>query len=456
MQAVTNSPSQSQPRKRAVIVGLGTTGLSCARFLSARDDYELLAVDSRETPPGVDILRSEMPNVALKTGAIDVADLKQADLIVLSPGVALRTPAVAEAVASGVEVVGDIELFARVVNAPVVAITGSNGKSTVTTMLDEIARVAGLDARAGGNLGTPALDLLDPEAPDFYILELSSFQLETTHSLTAEAATVLNISADHMDRYDNIEDYAAAKAKVYLGAAHRIVNLDDPRVVAMAGNAHLIGFTLAEPAEGQYGLREFENELWLAKGEQLLLRASELQVAGRHNLANALAAMALAEAMDIPPAAVRAGLMSYGGLVHRCQLVAEHKGVRWYDDSKGTNVGATVAALEGLPGMAVLIAGGQAKNQDFLPLRETLAKHARAVVLLGEDAALIEQAIDAVVPVVRVGDMRQAVAKAATLAMVGDAVLLSPACASFDMFHDYHQRGLAFVAAVEEVTGHER
>jgi len=440
--------------RRALVVGLGRTGLSCARFLAARG-VEIAVTDSRAAPPGLEALREALPDAAVFLGDFDAAAFAQADTIVLSPGVSRREPLVRAAEARGAEIIGDIELFARYADAPVVAITGSNGKSTVTTLVGEMARAAGRDARVGGNLGIPALDLLvQGEAPDLYVLELSSFQLETTYSLNARAAAVLNVSEDHLDRYDGMDDYLAAKARIFHGEGTAVINADDPRVAALAAPlpaGRVVRFTLGEPAAGEFGVRTRQGAPWLYRGEEALVAVAELGLRGWHNVANALAALALGEAAGLDRGPMLTALREFTGLPHRSQFVAERAGVAWFNDSKGTNVGATLAALRGLPGeRIVLIAGGRGKGQDFSALRSVVAERGRAVVLIGEDAALIEAALAGTVAVERAEDMAAAVAAAARLAQAGDSVLLSPACASFDMFSGYEQRGEVFMARVRE------
>jgi len=431
-----------------VIVGLGKTGLSCARYLAAHGE-SFAVVDSRDAPPGIDALRREFPDVAVHLGGFDAAVMARAQRLIVSPGVAVAEPTIAAAARDGVEVVGDIELFARAVPAPVVAVTGANGKSTVTTLVAEMIRAAGLTIQVGGNLGTPALDLLAAAVPEFYVLELSSFQLETTRSLNAAAAVVLNISPDHLDRYDDVNDYAAAKRHIYHGDGTMVINNDDPVVAAMIESGRkVVRFGLGVPGPGDFGVRDHNGEACLAKGAEILMAAAELRIKGSHNIANALAALALGEAVGLPVASMLATVRSFPGLPHRTQWVASRNGVTWYDDSKGTNVGATLAALQGMPGKVVLIAGGLGKGQDFTPLKAAVAAKARAVVVLGQDAALIERAVAGAVPVVHAGDMDEAVARAAALAQEGDTVLLSPACASFDMFKGYEHRGEVFTAAV--------
>jgi len=439
---------------KVVVVGLGVTGVSCVRYL-VRNGVMPVLVDTRAEPPGLAALRNEFPALRVHTGEMPSAVLNSAEQILLSPGVALQTPAIAVAQAHGVEVIGDIELFARHARAPVVAITGSNGKSTVTTLVGEMGKRAGRDTAVGGNLGTPALDLLRDPEPDLYVLELSSFQLETTHSLAPASATVLNISPDHMDRYATVGDYAAAKQRIFGQAKVKVVNQDDAAVMAMvSGNSGVVGFSLDFPIDGGFGILPVAGERWLAQGDKPLLPVSELRLAGDHNVANALAALALGVAVNLPMHAMLSVLREFTGLPHRTQLVAEKNGVRWYNDSKGTNVGATLAAIAGLPGPLVLIAGGDGKGQDFSPLRDSLADKVCAVVLIGRDALLIEAAIANAVPVVHATSMADAVVRAAELAQSGTSVLLSPACASFDMFHNYAHRGDVFAIEAQKWVSH--
>lgn len=440
-----------QTAKRTLIVGLGKTGVSCARFLAGRGEQVAVA-DSRIAPPGLDVLRDELPDVPVFVGGFSEEAFNAADRLLVSPGVSLQEPVIASAVSRGVEVVGDIELFCRYAQAPIVAITGSNGKSTVTTLVGEMARADGKRVLLGGNLGTPALELLNEPVPELYVLELSSFQLETVRSLNAVAAVVLNISPDHMDRYESLAHYAAAKQVIYHGNGLIVLNADDPVVMAMhqPGRRSVL-FRMSEPKEGEFGLRTRNGEEWLAYGSEYLLAKSQMNLVGRHNLANALAALALGQGAGLSMAGMLSALRSFRGLPHRCQLVAEHAGVRWVNDSKGTNVGATEAAVEGVSGQVILIAGGEGKDQDFAPLRRPMAAKGRAIVLIGRDAGIIERALEGVVQAVRASSMQDAVKIAASLAQPGDTVLLSPACASFDMFANYEARGLAFCHAVEEI-----
>ena len=435
---------------RTLIVGLGKTGLSCARFL-ARRGLSIAVTDSRDNPPGLAALTQELPGVALFLGGFDDTAFVAADGIIVSPGVALQEPAIAAAIARGKPVLGDIELFARCVAAPVIAVTGSNGKSTVTALVGEMARLAGRDARIGGNLGTPALELLEEGVPDMYVLELSSFQLETTSSLNAKAAVVLNVSPDHLDRYRNVGDYLAAKRRIYRGDGVMVLNRDDASVATLRnGRRRCMTFGLNEPADDEdYGVRIIAGAPWLVKGAEALVAASTLRIRGRHNLSNALAALALGETAGLEREPMLEALRKFPGLPHRTQWVAEIDGVQYYNDSKGTNIGATIAAINGLPHPIVLIAGGLGKDQDFSLLRAVVKQHVRAVVLIGRDAYLIEEALDDVVPVSHALTMDDAIAMARNFARPGDTVLLSPACASFDMFNGFEHRGDTFVAAVK-------
>ena len=450
---MTTMANQEQYRQSFLIVGIGQTGLSCARFLVSQG-YAVAIMDTREQPPALSTLQAELPEVLVKTGGLLRDWLLKSDTIVLSPGVDPRLPEIKDARDSGVEIVGDIELFARYANAPIIAITGSNGKSTVTTMLAEMAVTAGKQVQVGGNLGTPALELIVEPAPDLYILELSSFQLETVESLNAYAAVVLNVSPDHLDRYDSKQAYQDAKAKIYAGTGVKIINQDDPIVNSWSTEQRKqISFTLSQPQDNDFGLINKNAQLWLAQGKQALLAVNDLKIAGKHNIANALAALALGSAIGLPIPAMLTAIQSYRGLPHRCYLVAEDQGVRWLDDSKATNVGACLAAIEGLAdsGNIILIAGGVAKDQDFSALTDALKHHVRAVVLLGQDAQLIADVTPDNVQQISAIDMTDAVSKAQQIAHSGDNVLLSPACASFDMFTGYIERGEKFAQAVKEV-----
>ena len=443
--------------KFVLVLGLGETGLSMLRWLYAQG-ARLRVADSRSAPPGLAEAARHVDAAQILCGPFSVSMFDGVELIAISPGIPLRDPVVANGVARGIPVVGDIELFAQglsTTNPPkVLAITGSNGKTTVTSMVEHLCRTAGKDAVAAGNISPAVLDAVaarGTKQPEIWVLELSSFQLETTISLNADAAAVLNVSEDHLDRYRSMDEYAAAKARILSGCAAQVLNRDDARCMEMALlGREVITFGLDAPRNKQdWGIERDGDHIWLMQGSEHLLKASELQVAGLHNVANALAALALCRAIGLPLPALLDALRSFKGLPHRVQRVAEVDSVVYYDDSKGTNVGATVAALQGLGRKAVLIAGGEGKGQDFAPLNPAVAQHARAVVLIGRDAPLIEAALHGCgVPLLRASDMDDAVQQAARLVQRGDAVLLSPACASFDMFRNYAHRAEVFVAAV--------
>jgi UDP-N-acetylmuramoylalanine--D-glutamate ligase len=437
--------------RRTLVVGLGETGLSVARYL-LRHGVPVAVVDSRDNPPGLERLRSELPaDVALFLGGMRGEAFVRAEQIVVSPGVSLALPEIAAARARGIAVIGDVELFAQAATAPVIAVTGSNGKSTVVTLLGAMARRAGVEVRVGGNIGTPALDLLEEQEPDLYVLELSSFQLETLQSLRPSAAVVLNVSEDHLDRYQGLQDYAAAKQVIYRHAALQVVNRDDAVAAALADDSRpQVGFSRNAPHGDDYGLVSHAGELWLARGERRLLPAAAVRMAGLHNLTNALAALALGEGAGLSLDAMLDTLMEFQGLPHRMQFVAEHAGVRWYNDSKGTNVGATLAAIAGIDTGLVLIAGGDGKGADFSALAAVLRDKGHGAVLIGRDAPLLEQVLQGVLPLARAADMREAVRLAAIMAQPGDAVLLSPACASTDMYRNFVERGEQFMQAVQE------
>ncbi len=455
--------------RKVLVLGLGETGLSMARWI-ARAGGVVRAADTRAAPPALAALRAALPQAEVVTGPFGDRLLEGAELVAASPGVPLASPVVRAALARGLEVVGDIELFARFLagqpGARVVAITGTNGKTTVTALAGSMCRAAGLDAQVAGNISpavlTALMDRLDAgRLPEVWVLELSSFQLETTRALAPDVATVLNVTPDHLDRYPGLEAYAAAKARIFDGGGTQVLNRDDrhSRAMRQAGR-RVVTFGLDPPPEHEaFGLLKVFGEPWLAMGATPLVAARELKLAGLHNAANALAALALCRSIGLPLAPLLDGLKAFAGLPHRVAPVAQVGGVSFYDDSKGTNVGSTVAALAGLArqmngshGKVVLIAGGDGKQQDFAPLREAVADAARTVVLIGRDAPLIESALaGSGARIERAGTMEEAVTRAFHAAQPGDAVLLSPACASFDMFTDYKQRGERFCAAVREL-----
>lgn len=439
--------------RRRVVVGLGATGLSVARFLRRRGD-DFCVIDTRDAPPGLDALRREMPNVTVLLGSVAQDVLDTAGEIIVSPGVAPSEPWLRHAVAAGARLCGDIDLFMAEARAPVIGITGSNAKSTVTALVGAMAARAGLQVAVGGNLGTPALDLLADDVA-LYVLELSSFQLERAGDLGLAVATVLNVTADHLDRHGSLPLYHQAKHRIFGNCGTVVYHADDPLTIPplAAGRGH-ISWRLREPELGGFGLREAQGESWLAHGFDLLMPAREVPLAGRHNLANALAALAVGHAAGLPREAMLAALRAFRGLPHRCELVLEHDGVRWIDDSKATNVGAALAALAGLgaEGRLVLIAGGRDKGADFRELRNAVAAHCDQVLLIGEAAEALAAALDGCCPLECVGDLGTAVERAAALARPGHTVLLSPACASFDQFANYEARGRAFAAAVRQVV----
>ncbi len=438
--------------QRVLVVGLGVSGTSALRYLAACG-ADLVVTDSREAPAGIDELRSQFPSVEFHLGRFSAPQpLTQLTLAVLSPGVALDEPFVVSLQQAGIEIVGDVELFARAARAPVIGITGSNGKSTVTTLVGEMARAAGLRAAVGGNLGTPALDLLADDV-ELYVLELSSFQLETTQHLHCVAATVLNLSQDHLDRHHTMAHYAAVKARIFEHCDVAVINRDDPQVMAMlpaAAQPRAISFGIDTPAQPlQYGvLHHDDGDALTDATRSFMLDSSELRIFGLHNLSNALAALALAQAAGIERAACLQALREFRGLPHRCEFVRELDGVRYFNDSKGTNVGSTLAALNGLPAPIVWLGGGQGKGQSFVPLRAALARKGRAAIVYGEDAARIEADVSGALPVYHEPDMAAALARARVLAQPRDQILLSPACASFDQFRSYVDRGDQFRAMV--------
>ena len=436
------------------MVGAGDTGLACARHLHAHG-VDVALADSRSAPPRAEEARHALPAAEMRFGGFDSEWFGGAAELVLSPGVSPREPAVAAAAARGVPVLGEVELFARMARAPVVAVTGTNGKSTVCAWVHAMASADGRRAALGGNFGPPALTLL-PGEPDLYVVELSSFQLETTRTLRPRVAALLNVSPDHLDWHGGFENYRAAKARIFRGAEAAVVPGHDPWIAVLGANlagagTRAVTFTGRAPRDGEYGFVPHDGRTWLASGGDRRVALDELALPGRHNALNALAAMAIADEIGIGRRAVESALRSFSGLAHRCELVGCAGGARWYDDSKGTNVGATIAAVNGFDAPLVLIAGGDGKGADFRPLGRVLRESApriRLVVLLGRDAPAIRGLIDGHVPAVGVRNMREAVARAHAAVRPGDVVLLSPACASWDMYRDYRERGCDYRAEV--------
>ncbi|MBN7795376.1 UDP-N-acetylmuramoyl-L-alanine--D-glutamate ligase [Parahaliea mediterranea] len=432
-----------------VVFGLGATGLSCARHLHRRG-LAFAVVDTRAEPPGIAELRREMPEVPVFAGDVPLSVVEGAGELIVSPGVSLEEPLVRAAVQAGARVLGDVDLFVREARAPVIGITGSNAKSTVTELVGAMARAAGLNVGVGGNLGTPALELLD-EARELYVLELSSFQLERAEPLNLAVAAVLNISADHLDRHGSMPRYHQAKHRIFRGCRSAVVHRDDPLTLPLvADDVTVISWRLREPELAGFGLRVIDGVDTLCHGFETLIAVADLPLAGRHNLANVLAALAIGHAADLPMPAMLRAVREFRGLPHRCQLVAERCGVRFVNDSKGTNIGATEAALKGLGGErnVLLIAGGQGKGADFGQLRQAVGAHCRQVLVMGEAAGALRESLSDIAEVIDVESMEAAVRRAAAAARDGDVVLLSPACASFDMFTGYADRGDQFAAAV--------
>ena len=457
MTSAATSTRHEDASVRRLVVGMGKTGYSLASWL-ARHGHAFDAVDSRDEPPFAADFHRDFPGHSLQTGGFAGDLLENAREVLLSPGIDPSLPQIAAAAARGARVYGDIELFWQEANAPILAITGTNAKSTVTTLVGLMAEKAGTRSGCGGNLGVPALDLLDPEA-SLYVLELSSFQLDIVLDFRADVAAILNIAPDHLDRYRDMAAYAASKQRIFRDCRVAVFNRADSLTRPATPVGLQVSFGLDVPAAGDYGLIVEAGEEWIACGPERLMAAAELGLRGRHNLANALAALAIAESGGIPRAACLDVLRSYRGLPHRCQPVARVRGVDYIDDSKGTNVAASVAALQGLsppaPARVLLIAGGIAKESDFSALAVELSRCARVLLLIGRDALRIADAVTGACTVEHCADLALAVHRAAALAQPGDVVLLSPACASFDMFRNYEHRGAVFTAAARALPGAE-
>jgi len=431
--------------RNVVIIGLGKTGLSCIKFCQ-QHGWQVAGTDSRAHPPCANQLNK---NIKTVFGKISAELIDHADLLIISPGISLKEPVIANAIQRGIPYVGDVELFAQNVSAPIIAITGSNAKSTVTTLVGEMARHDNINVQVGGNIGAPVLDL--PTA-DLYVLELSSFQLETTFSLHTKVATVLNICEDHLDRYANLQEYIDAKMKIYQNCETGIFNRAQNYPFKLNSS---ISFGLDAPAKNQYGILEHDGEKYLAKGKQTLLNIKKLKLIGQHNLENYLAALAIGDAAGFTQNAMLQALEKFTGLPHRCQLVHTLNNVAWYNDSKGTNVGATIASLKGLgeniSGKIILIAGGQGKNADFSPLQPIIKKYVRKIILIGEAAKELEKILQNDCATQKADTLNQAINLAHDVASPNDIVLLSPACASFDMFDDYQHRGNEFIKIVKQL-----
>ena len=427
-----------------MVVGLGQTGISVIEFLQAQNAH-WCAVDTRQDPPDLAALQQRFPKQKIESGPLTIEQFKDVDSIILSPGISPHEPVLATLQQKGIPIIGDIELFARFHQGRTIGITGSNAKSTVTTLVAQMVETAGASMRMGGNIGIPALSLL-PDTEDItHVLELSSFQLDTTQSLRLEVASILNISEDHLDRYETMEAYIAAKQQIYRQARFIVVNRDDINTYPKEGQPIHTSFGLSTPKENEFGLIIQDQETYLAYGEELLLNVSEMPLQGRHNWSNALAALAIGHCLELPWHAMVSVLRTFKGLPHRCQIVTRKNDVVWYNDSKGTNVGATLAAIAGLhipnQKQLILIAGGIGKGADFSPLREAIEESVKLTILFGQDKAIIKQALTGNSEIIEVADLPAAITLANQRAKAGDIVLFSPACASFDMFQNYAHRG---------------
>ena len=438
----------------AVIVGLGKTGLSCFRYLS-NQGLNVAITDSREEPPELLELRAEFESASVYLGQINEQVLLASDQIILSPGVSLDNKSIKLSIENNIPVFGDIELFCQKAQAPIIAVSGSNGKSTVTTIVAEMTRLAGLKTYVGGNIGIPALDLLSDSTPDLYVLELSSFQLETTYSLNAHASVVLNVSPDHMDRYLSLKDYANTKKRIYSGQGLMVLNKDEEYIHSiMDSKRDTIYFSLDAPEGENFGLINHNNEVWLSQGNEKIINKNQLKIKGEHNISNALAAMALAGAVNVPTNIMADVLKNFTGLEHRCQLVREIDNVSWYNDSKATNVGACIASIRGLCelGNIILIAGGDSKGADLSGLNPIVKKYIKRVFLFGIDANILADVMGSDVDKEFVNNMNEAVKGASKIADPDDIVLLGPACSSLDMYKNYQQRGDAFISAIDVLS----
>lgn len=438
----------------AVIVGLGKTGLSCFRYLS-NQGLNVAITDSREEPPELLELKTEFESASVYLGQINEQVLLASDQIILSPGVSLDNKSIKLSIENNIPVFGDIELFCQKAQAPIIAVSGSNGKSTVTTIVAEMTRLAGLKTYVGGNIGIPALDLLSDSTPDLYVLELSSFQLETTYSLNAHASAVLNVSPDHMDRYSSFKDYVNTKKRIYSGQGLMVLNKDEEYIHSIIDSKRdIIYFSLGAPEGENFGLINHNNEVWLSQGNEKIINKNQLKIKGEHNISNALAAMALAGSVNVPTNIMADVLKNFTGLEHRCQLVREIDNVSWYNDSKATNVGACIASITGLCelGNIILIAGGDSKGADLSGLNPIVKKYIKRVFLFGIDANKLADVMGSDVDKEFVNNMNEAVKGASKIADPDDIVLLAPACSSLDMYKNYQQRGDAFISAIDALS----
>ena len=436
------------------IIGLGQTGSSCLKLLHAIGE-RIVVTDSREVPPHIDRIKQTYPDVEFHLGGFNESAILSAERVMLSQGIAQTEPTLARLATKGVKFVSDIEIFACATNQPILAITGSNGKSTVTSLVGHMAKACGIKAGVGGNLSPPALDLVMQPEPSCYVLEISNFQLETTHSLAAKVACILNLSPDHLDRYAAYADYIAAKQRIYQHCEIAVINRHDKETLPKYTKPQqTISFGLDEPQPGMFGIRKKADVTYLAFGDENLLPTSELSIAGQLHWQNALAALAIGYGAEWSLDGMLAALKNFQGLAHRCELVVENQGIKWINDSKGTNVGATIEALnsvgQSLAGKIIWLAGGLGKGADFSPLQSPVSTFVEQAIFFGEDGQRIAEQLSADTSIVHVPDLATAVSMAGQIASAGDAVLLSPACASFDMFENFAKRGERFSQLVKE------
>ncbi|MGH1536814.1 MAG: UDP-N-acetylmuramoyl-L-alanine--D-glutamate ligase [Gammaproteobacteria bacterium] len=441
--------------RETIVIGLGETGLSVAQHLR-KQNIAFTMLDTRSNPPQLSLFQKNFPDikVCLEKHALEqLRKTARTTQLIVSPGVDIHQEAIRAAIVeNNSECIGDIELFARSTSKPIAAVTGSNGKSTVSSLLAEMACSAGVRAYAGGNLGPPALDLLEHDAAELFVLEISSFQLESTKSLAPQVSVVLNISPDHLDRHGDVENYAQIKEHIYSRAKVSVVNRDDIYVSKMKTSGKVVSFGLDRPAQGDFGVIENAEDSFLALGENALLSVDELALPGESGILNSLAALALGNALNLPMQDMLSKLRKFRGLPHRLALVSKQNGVSWFNDSKGTNIGATISSLRSLGANIILIAGGVFKGGDLTLLKEVVDEHAKRVILLGQDASLLQQQLEGDVPVELACSMQDAVEIAERIATTNDQVLLSPACASFDMYENYVERGYDFESCVKGLS----
>ncbi len=432
-----------------LVIGAGVSGLSAAEYLLVRNK-QFRIMDSRGLPPNAAKIKNILSDTQVCFGKFDQQWLKEADVIVLSPGVSPHLPEIQSAVNRGAELLGDVELFAREVTKPYIAITGSNGKSTVTTLAAAILQSQGLEAKACANIGEPVLNLIDDKSIDVYVLELSSFQLETCSSIRPHAAVVLNISDDHLDRYASFDEYAAIKQSIYSNAELKIIPRDENQDESFTASGEKISFGQDAPSENNYGIQQDGVTRWLVRGEQKLIKASEIPLMGVVGELNVLAALALTDSFVQDQAKALEAIRMFKGLPHRCELVLDCNDVQWIDDSKGTNVGATASAITGLDRPIVLILGGVHKGGSLDVLIEAVRDRVDLVIAFGRDKQIFIDALKDIVEVIQQNSLTASVEYAYQKAKPGEAVLFSPACASFDMFSNYIERGLAFQSAIKQ------